>query len=64
MTVGGRHWVPIRVPAISRTVDYDTFENRFVRFALEAFRERCHAISLAARSLRCDKRTPWLARDA
>jgi predicted component of viral defense system (DUF524 family) len=48
MTVAGRHWVPIRVPAISRTVDYDTFENRFVRFALEAFRERCHAIYLAA----------------
>lgn len=60
MTFGNRHWIPVRVPAVRHVVDHDTFENRFVRFVLEAFRDRCHAIAVAARA----SRRPFLATEA
>ena len=50
----------MRLQAVRRVVDHDTFENRFVRFALEAFRDRSHAIAVAARR----SRRPALAAEA
>ena len=54
------HFAPLRIPAIRREVSYDTYENRFVRFAVSSFRQRALAISDAARLARRHS----LARDA
>lgn len=55
-----RHFGPVRLPAGRREVDYDTYENRFVRFVVTSFRQRALSIADAAR--RADR--PSLARDA
>lgn len=36
---------PLRVPVLRRTFTFDTFENRFLRFALTAFARRASAIA-------------------
>lgn len=43
-TRGGRHLAPVRVPTVRREITYDTYENRFVRFAMLAFRRRARVI--------------------
>jgi predicted component of viral defense system (DUF524 family) len=55
-----RHFGPVRLPAGRREVDYDTYENRFVRFVVTNFRQRALSIADAAR--RAGR--PSLARDA
>ncbi|MCX5044655.1 DUF2357 domain-containing protein [Aldersonia sp. NBC_00410] len=59
-TKSGRTFGPVRLPAGRREVDYDTYENRFVRFVVTNFRQRALSIADAAR------RAEWpsLARDA
>ena len=56
----GSRFAPIRVPATRREVDYDTYENRFVRFVVTSFRQRALSIAQAAR--RAGR--PSLAREA
>ncbi len=51
---------PVRLPGGRREVDYDTYENRFVRFVVTNFRQRALSIADAAR--RAGR--PSLARDA
>lgn len=55
-----RHFGPVRLPAGRREVDYDTYENRFVRFVVTNFRQRALSIADAARRAG----QPSLARDA
>ncbi|BBZ74145.1 DUF2357 domain-containing protein [Mycobacterium paraseoulense] len=55
-----QHFGPVRLPASRREVDYDTYENRFVRFVVTNFRQRALSIADAARRAG----TPSLARDA
>ncbi len=59
-TRSNRHLALLRLPATRREVSFDTYENRFVRFAVSSFRRRALAISDAAR--RAGR--PTLAQDA
>jgi len=56
----GERFAPLRLPAIRRAVDYDTYENRFVRFVITSFRRRALAIADAGRQAG----RPDLAKDA
>jgi predicted component of viral defense system (DUF524 family) len=59
-TKSERTFGPVRLPAGRREVDYDTYENRFVRFVVTTFRQR--ALSIADAAHRAGR--PSLARDA